>query len=214
MAKKKTVMLPLWMKEQADLFAQTACDLDGINSSHPKYKALYKKHHRNFCVEAYTHSLSAPQVSNPSVKKLKNSTPKISEKVFEHFPEIFSDSSKILENTEDPVKKQNLKGAIKAPLTSLTALLCEHLLHLERTRDFEFKKASELDDQKTIWINRYARQYVAILVTEALVPLFTQLNRKLVYDALASLGISSETKWSDLKSSVKHSEFIDKVRKK
>jgi hypothetical protein len=56
--KKKTVMLPKHMEPQARLFAEIACELEGLTPSSSQYKKIYKQAYYDFCLEAYKHSLS------------------------------------------------------------------------------------------------------------------------------------------------------------
>jgi hypothetical protein len=75
--KKKTVVLPIHMKDQAKHFGEISGDVSGHPQGSPEYNDAYKKGFYNFCHEAYTHSMT------PSGLLGANPTPRISKKNYD-----------------------------------------------------------------------------------------------------------------------------------
>lgn len=117
---KKKVTLPTHMQPQAALFAEIACELQGLIPSDKNYKVEYKNAFRDFCVEAYTHSLT------PSGELSSN--PKKGEHASHIAKQYMMSTQKIVDNISPnatPKQKARYAQRLRSVITSLVHLFFE-----------------------------------------------------------------------------------------
>lgn len=201
--KQKTIMLPLWMKREAQAHAREVCRQKGVKAnpgSKPFDKAVY-----DFCYDAYAHSLTTPN-------KLKGNpySPSLPASVYDAFPEFFDPKrAKIVEGLEgDAAKKKGIER-VKSSVVNLTMMFMKSVMGLSNEA-FGFGKAMSEDQQKKVILNQYRRMYVAIKILSRGV---SQLNdsRDQIISEVGALGVNQDSNIDAIRGKGSRAKFVEKA---
>jgi len=231
MMTKKTVVLPVHMKQQAEHFGQIHAELSGHPDDSPEFKEAFKNGFYRFCHEAYTHSMtpSGSLGSNPT-------TPRISKKNYD----VMLDWVEPLGTQKGLTKKQIADVKIQLR-TAITIIAHQYLILMTSIRvkrkggqpsSMEYlapqggeSEYESLQRNYLVEKRRYVRVFVASMVSAFLELLFKlselEMGTKLVNRFISpffSSAIGDEDprtigkKLKQLKEPAFRAEFINEVK--
>lgn len=177
MAKKKTVTLPLSIKNTIYELARLEAVMEGRNPKDPKVlKPLIQK----YAHEHHVHALTP----NPG-------TPRVAVSYFDELSSLFGPSGLLSKITKDKQEREELERSMRSAIVHLTRIYTKKKAGLT-DRDTQYKQGASSSDVLNVEHARYFQALIALIVSK-FVEVVLSADPSTYKKVLDSLGISSKS---------------------